>query len=68
LTLNVIRGSSVTKNAKLPVGVWIHGGGFYQGSGADERYNMSAIVANADKIGMSRVNERFQYIDSEPSR
>lgn len=51
LTLNVIRDSSVGKDSKLPVGVWIHGGGFYQGSGADERYNMSAIVSNSYKIG-----------------
>lgn len=51
LTLNVIRDSSVDEDSQLPVGVWIHGGGFYQGSGADERYNMSAIVSNANKIG-----------------
>lgn len=31
--------------------MWIHGGGFYQGSGADERYNMSEIVENSYKIG-----------------
>lgn len=53
LTLNVIRDSSVTKNSKLPVGVWIHGGGFVMGSGADERYNMSAIVAHSYQIGRS---------------
>jgi len=54
LTLNVIRSSSsVARNSKPPVGVWIHGGGFYEGSGADKRYNMSAIVGNADKIGTS---------------
>jgi hypothetical protein len=51
LTINVIRGSSVDENSKLPVGVWIHGGGFYMGSGSDERYNMSAIVANSYEIG-----------------
>jgi Carboxylesterase type B len=51
LTINVVRSSSVTKNSKIPVGVWIHGGGFYEGSGSDARYNMSAIVENAEKIG-----------------
>lgn len=51
LTLNVIRGASVKENSKLPVGVWIHGGGFYMGSGADQRYNMSAMVENSYRIG-----------------
>lgn len=53
LTLNVIRGSSTTSNSKLPVGVWIHGGGFYMGSGADQRYNMSEIVDNSYNIGIT---------------
>lgn len=53
LTLNVIRGSSANEDANLPVGVWIHGGGYYMGSGSDERYNMSAIVANSYRIGKS---------------
>lgn len=51
LTLNVVRDSTVDENANLPVGVWIHGGGFNQGSGSDQRYNMSAIVSNSYKIG-----------------
>ena len=53
LTLNVVRGSSASEGSDLPVGVWIHGGGFYMGSGSDERYNMSAIVENSYKIGRS---------------
>ncbi|KAL3447152.1 Alpha/Beta hydrolase protein [Aspergillus insuetus] len=53
LTLNVIRDSSVDAGLNLPVGVWIHGAGFVQGSGADQRYNMSAIVANSHRIGKS---------------
>lgn len=48
----MIRGSSAKKNSKLPVAVWIHGGGFYMGSGADERYNMSEIVENSYNIGI----------------
>lgn len=47
------------ENSKLPVGVWIHGGGFFMGSGNDQRYNMSAIVANSYKIGI--------YPDKDPS-
>ncbi|RHZ45901.1 carboxylesterase/lipase family protein [Aspergillus thermomutatus] len=61
LTLNVIRSSSVDENSKLPVGVWIHGGGFYMGSGSDQRYNMSAIVANSYEIGKPFIAVSLNY-------
>ncbi|KAL2817523.1 Alpha/Beta hydrolase protein [Aspergillus cavernicola] len=61
LTLNVIRDSSVTEHSKLPVGVWIHGGGFVQGSGADERYNMSALVSNSHKIDKPFIAVTLNY-------
>ncbi|CAI7575320.1 unnamed protein product [Penicillium pancosmium] len=61
LTLNVIRDSSAKKSSKLPVGVWIHGGGFYMGSGADQRYNMSTIVANSYKIGKPFIAVTLNY-------
>ncbi|KAL3479191.1 Alpha/Beta hydrolase protein [Aspergillus californicus] len=31
------------ENKKLPVGVWIHGGGFSHSGGGDQRYNPSVI-------------------------
>ncbi|KAJ5220179.1 hypothetical protein N7468_009383 [Penicillium chermesinum] len=61
LTLNVIRSASATKGSKLPVGVWIHGGGFFEGSGRDERYNMSRIVENASKIGKPFIAVSINY-------
>ncbi|PWY92122.1 carboxyesterase [Aspergillus heteromorphus CBS 117.55] len=61
LTLNVIRDSSVTESSELPVGVWIHGGGFFEGSSADQRYNMSAIVANSYKIGKPFIAVSLNY-------
>ncbi|KAJ6181372.1 hypothetical protein N7485_000014 [Penicillium canescens] len=61
LTLNVIRSSSAKEGSKLPVGVWIHGGGFYTGSGADQRYNMSAIVQNAYNIGKPFIAVTLNY-------
>ncbi|KAJ5347355.1 Carboxylesterase [Penicillium brevicompactum] len=61
LTLNVIRSSSAKSDSKLPVGVWIHGGGFYQGSGADERYNMSEIVENSYKIDKPFIAVTLNY-------
>lgn len=69
LTLNVIRDSSVKEDSNLPVGVWIHGGGFYQGSGADQRYNMSAIVSNSYEIGeCSRSSSANQAPDLPPGQ
>ncbi|KAL2008244.1 hypothetical protein VTN00DRAFT_8226 [Thermoascus crustaceus] len=61
LTLNVIRGSDVNEFSKLPVGVWIHGGGFYMGSGSDQRYNMSRIIENAYKIDKPFIAVTFNY-------
>ncbi|OJJ00758.1 hypothetical protein ASPVEDRAFT_127461 [Aspergillus versicolor CBS 583.65] len=61
LTINVIRGSSAHEHSKLPVGVWIYGGGFNQASGADERYNMSAMVENSYNIGKPFIAVTFNY-------
>ncbi|KAJ5793531.1 Carboxylesterase type B [Penicillium paradoxum] len=61
LTLNVIRGSAANKDSKLPVGVWIHGGGFYEGSGADERYNTSEIVRKSYQIDKPIIAVTLNY-------
>ncbi|KAI3327192.1 alpha/beta-hydrolase [Xylariaceae sp. AK1471] len=44
LTLNVVRPHNVSKSDKLPVLVWIYGGGLFAGSSADPQYNLSGIV------------------------
>ncbi|KAI0127918.1 Alpha/Beta hydrolase protein [Xylariales sp. AK1849] len=45
LTLDIVRPSGVGTNAKLPVLVWIYGGGsFIAGGSADVRYNTSYLV------------------------
>ncbi|KAF2153646.1 alpha/beta-hydrolase [Myriangium duriaei CBS 260.36] len=50
LYLNLVRPSGC-EDQKLPVAVWIHGGGFYEGGTADKRYNLSFIVENSVQIG-----------------
>ncbi|KAF2032635.1 alpha/beta-hydrolase [Setomelanomma holmii] len=44
LTLDIVRPKQTGKHDKLPVFVWIYGGGFQAGSTADPRYNTSYIV------------------------
>ena len=46
----VIRPSGTTSYAKLPVLVWIYGGGLYAGSSADPQYNVSGIAHVGQEI------------------
>ncbi|KAF2652181.1 alpha/beta-hydrolase [Lophiostoma macrostomum CBS 122681] len=50
LYLNVVRPAGFS-NASLPVAFWIHGGGLFEGSAVDERYNLSAVVARSVQEG-----------------
>jgi para-nitrobenzyl esterase len=45
LYLNVYVPASATKASRLPVMVWIHGGGFIAGAGSEPRYTNSALVS-----------------------
>ncbi len=47
LNLNVFRPQNVSSSAKLPVLIWIHGGGFVSGSARS--FDGPAFVANADE-------------------
>jgi triacylglycerol lipase len=61
LTLNVVRPSGIAADAKLPVGVWIHGGGFYEGGNRDPRYNLSAIIQQAVDMGKPFIGVSINY-------
>ncbi|KAI9745423.1 MAG: hypothetical protein M1818_000957 [Claussenomyces sp. TS43310] len=51
LNLNVVRPLGITANSKLPVLVWICGGGFQQGSNRDPNFNTSYILQTSVEIG-----------------
>jgi len=43
------------------VSFWIHGGGFTQGGGIDQRYNLSFTVQNSVKIGKPIIAVSINY-------
>ncbi|KAI8071515.1 Alpha/Beta hydrolase protein [Gongronella butleri] len=72
LTLNVVRpaaaASAVSSGKKrghhhklLPVGVWIHGGGFQGGGSARDLYNLSYPIAQSEKGGTPIVAVSINY-------
>ncbi|MCJ1474853.1 hypothetical protein MMC13_003513 [Lambiella insularis] len=60
LTLNIVRPAGHA-NKKLPVAVWIYGGGFYEGSSRDPRYNLSFIVQQAAEVGKPFIGVSINY-------
>lgn len=61
LYLNVIRPAGTNASANLPVALWIHGGGLYEGGSADRRYNLSFIVQNSVELGTPIVAVSLNY-------
>ncbi|PWN52525.1 alpha/beta-hydrolase [Violaceomyces palustris] len=60
LTLNVVRPANHT-GEKLPVWVFIHGGGFYMGGSGDRRYNGSWIVDRSVELGQPIIYASLNY-------
>jgi hypothetical protein len=60
LYLNVVRPAGY-ENEALPVAFWIHGGGLAQGSGIDQRYNLSFIVQRSVEIGKPIIGVSVNY-------
>lgn len=60
LSLNVVKPRGF-ENESLPVGIWIHGGGWADGSSAREAYNLSFIVRNGVNIGKPFIGVSINY-------
>lgn len=74
LALNVVRPAG-SEGQNLPVGVWLHGGGYVMGGASDRRYNLSFIVQNSVEIGKPIIAVSIPYrlsawgfLDSEEIR
>jgi len=66
LYLNVYVPASAKVTSKLPVMVWIHGGGFVAGAGSEPRYTNSALVSKG--VVLVTINYRlnvFGFLASE---
>ncbi|KAG6221519.1 hypothetical protein E4U26_005903 [Claviceps purpurea] len=61
LYLNVIRPHGLTRDAKLPVAFYIHGGGLYQGGSADKRFNLSFIVEQSVRMKKPIIGVSLNY-------
>lgn len=61
LTVNVVRPHGVSPDSKLPVALWIHGGGLTQGGASDPRYNTSFIVRQSVEMGNPMVVASINY-------
>jgi len=59
LTLNIFAPREATSASKLPVMVWIHGGGFISGSGRD--FGASALVERGEMVVVT-INYRLGYL------
>lgn len=61
LTINVIRPSGLSEDAKLPVGVWIYGGGGSEGGSLDQRYNLTFVVQQSALAGKPIIGVSLNY-------
>lgn len=59
LTINVVRPAGLGIEAKLPVAIWIHGGGLV--SGTASAFNMSSIVDESIKMGAPVIVASINY-------
>lgn len=59
LTLNVVKPHGDCSD--LPVAIWIHGGGFQDGTSRRDPYNLSFIIQNSVEVGMPFIGVSINY-------
>ncbi|KAK4702118.1 hypothetical protein P7C70_g4107, partial [Phenoliferia sp. Uapishka_3] len=61
LTLNVVRPRGIVAGSDVPVGLWIHGGGFSEGGSGDHRYNGTWVVQRSVAMGKPIIFVSINY-------
>jgi carboxylesterase type B len=61
LNLNIIRPAGIDSDEKLPVLLWIYGGGFSQGASADPMWNLTYVVDTAARHGKPIIAMSINY-------
>ncbi|KAJ6260706.1 Acetylcholinesterase [Drechslerella dactyloides] len=61
LTLNIVRPAGCDANSKLPIALWIHGGGFVMGGANNIRYNLTWMVDQSVKLGKPIIGVSINY-------
>ncbi|KAI5776232.1 Alpha/Beta hydrolase protein [Geopyxis carbonaria] len=61
LTLNVIRPTASAHSAKLPVLVWIYGGGFAAGGSSDPQYDLAPLVTRSAALATPILGVSLNY-------
>ncbi|GAM36641.1 hypothetical protein TCE0_018f05883 [Talaromyces pinophilus] len=61
LSLNVVRPTGTTKESRLPVLVYIYGGGWQEGGTGDGRYNTSYMVQSSVQMGQPTIMVTMNY-------
>ncbi|KAI0699617.1 carotenoid ester lipase precursor [Cerioporus squamosus] len=61
LNVNIVRPANISADAKLPVVLWIYGGGFVQGSNALSLYNGTAFVQRSIELSEPVIYVALNY-------
>ena len=61
LTINVVRPAGIPSSKKLPVAVWIYGGGFLFGGSSWPLTNLSTFVNASQQAGTPIIAVSFNY-------
>ncbi|KAL1303779.1 hypothetical protein AAFC00_007116 [Neodothiora populina] len=61
LSLNIVRPANISSDARLPVLVYLYGGGFHEGGSADGSYNTSFLVKNSVQMRQPVIMVTLNY-------